>query len=73
MRINYDKSADAIYIRMKATKVKKTLKIQDGLLADVNRTGNVCGVEILNVSHWLPKRDRRIEIGKQKVSLPAFV
>ena len=72
MRISYDKSADAIYIRMKVAKVKKTLKIQEGLLADVDRTGNVCGVEILNVSRWLPKRERRIEIGKQRVSLPAL-
>ncbi len=72
MRISYDKSADAIYIRVKTAKVKKTLKIQDGLFADVDRTGKVCGLEILDVSHWLPKRDRLIEIGKERISLPAL-
>lgn len=72
MKIEYDKSADAAYIRFSSAKVKETIEIKEGLLADLDKNGNVRGLEILNFLRSLPKKERHIEIGKKKIFLPAF-
>lgn len=57
MIIEYDKIADAIYISLKKSKVDKTIKMKDRLLVDVDKKGNTIGIEILDVSHQLPKKN----------------
>ena len=55
MRIAFDQAADALYIQFQQGKhVKKTLKLQDGLLVDLDRSGRIFGIEILDVSHRMP-------------------
>ena len=50
MEIKYDKIADAMYIRIKKGVVKKTARFADLVLADMDKNGNVLGVEILGAS-----------------------
>ena len=50
MKVNYDKIADAVYIRLKNTKVKKTKEVSDRLVIDLDLKGDVVGIEVLNAS-----------------------
>jgi uncharacterized protein YuzE len=72
MRIEYDKSADAVYIRFTNARIKKTIKVKDGVFADLDKNGNIRGLEVLKFSRLMPKKERHIEIGKKKILLPAF-
>ena len=57
MKISYDKITDALYIKVKAAKTKKTKKIQINLLVDFDAKDNVLGVKILKASRWLESND----------------
>lgn len=69
MKINYDKIADALYISLSKSKVAKTVKLKDRLIVDVDKNGNVVGVEILDASSQISKSTKPTEI---KVKIPAF-
>lgn len=69
MKIQYDKLADAMYIYFKPGKVKKTVKISNRALVDVDKEGNIIGMEILNASRQIPKK----EIGKVYTGMPVCV
>lgn len=57
MEVTYDKEADAMYIRVKKGRVHKTLEISDTCIVDVDKKNTLLGVELLFVSHQLPKRE----------------
>ena len=64
MKINYDKTADAMYIRLKKGIVKKTIKMKDRLLVDVDKNGNILGMELLQASTQIPKKQiNTVELG----------
>ncbi len=48
MRNTYDKTADAMYLSFRTGKVFKTLRLEKKLLVDVDKKGNILGVELLN-------------------------
>lgn len=50
MKVQYDKSSDAKYIRLKRGKVAWTEREEDWLLFDYSLRGEVLGIEILNAS-----------------------
>jgi len=53
--VTFDERADALYIRFQPGKrVKKTVRLRDGLLVDLDRSGRIFGIEILDVSHRMP-------------------
>ena len=55
MDITFDEQADALYIQFQSGKhVKKTIKLRDGLLIDLDRAGRIFGIELLDVSHRMP-------------------
>ncbi len=56
MDINYDKEADAVYIRLKKGTVAKTKKIDDITLIDLDKTNDVLGMELLNASKRIPQK-----------------
>ncbi len=56
MKATYDKDADAMYIRVKKGKVHKTLEISDVILADVDKKGQVLGLDLLFVSSQMPRK-----------------
>jgi len=68
MKIEYDKKADAMYIRLNVGKVKKTLKIQDRLIVDVDKGGKILGIEVLDASSQIPKS----KLGFLEIGIPAF-
>lgn len=50
MKIDYDKKADAKYVRIKKGKISYTKEENDWLLFDCAKNGEVLGVEVLNAS-----------------------
>jgi len=48
MKISYDPKVDAMYIAFKKGKYDRTKKISDEILVDVNKEGDVLGLEILD-------------------------
>jgi len=68
MKIFYDKTADALYIYFKKGKVAKTKKITSRLLVDVDKKGSALGIEMLDVSRQLPKK----EIGRVYSEMPVY-
>ena len=58
MKANYDKIADALYLKVKKGIVKKTIKMNDLLLVDADKKGNIVGIEILNVSSQFSSRNK---------------
>ncbi|MCZ7385350.1 MAG: DUF2283 domain-containing protein [Candidatus Methanoperedens sp.] len=54
MNINYDKDADCLYIQFQQGKVKKTKKIEEGILVDLDDKGRIYGIEIVGVSERMP-------------------
>ncbi|MBI5064720.1 DUF2283 domain-containing protein [Candidatus Woesearchaeota archaeon] len=55
MKASYDPDADAAYIQLKEGKVNHTKKINDNTLLDVNKKGDVLGVELLFVKENKPR------------------
>ena len=47
MKIEYDKTARALYITVRKGKVKRTIKLKDSLLVDLDKGGEVLGIEML--------------------------
>ena len=69
MIIQYDNLVDALYIYFKKSKVAKTIKMKDRLLVDVDKNGSVIGIEVLDASEQMPKRN----ITEFSFKAPAFV
>ncbi|MBI4045072.1 MAG: DUF2283 domain-containing protein [Candidatus Diapherotrites archaeon] len=55
MRINFDKKADALYIRFSEEKYFESDELREGIILDLDKSGKVIGLEILDVSKNLPK------------------
>ena len=54
MNVSFDEKADALYIQFRKGRVAKTRKIQDGILVDVDESGRLFGIEVLDVSERIP-------------------
>jgi uncharacterized protein YuzE len=55
MKITLDKKADAMYIYLKDfKKAFKTEQVTDDTIVDMDRSGNVIGIELLSVSKRIP-------------------
>ena len=50
MNITYDKIADAVYMKVSPNPVSATTKLDDALIVDRDRSGNIVGFEILGAS-----------------------
>lgn len=50
MKITYDKKVDAKYVSIKKGKVFKTKSLNESIFYDVNKEGEVLGIEILDSS-----------------------
>ena len=56
MKATYDKVADAMYLRLKNGKVSRTRKFDNLLLVDMDKKGNILGIEMLDVSSQVSKQ-----------------
>lgn len=59
MKANYDKETDAMYIRLREGKIKGTVRVHDRLMVDLDAKGNTVGVEVLDASLQLSRKEVR--------------
>ncbi len=57
MKLEYDRRADAIYIRLKDADVASTRELEDNLIVDLDEHGKLVGIELLFVSDYLAPED----------------
>lgn len=50
MRIEYSKSADALYVYFKQAEVAKSKEIEEGVVVDFDSDGHLVGIEVLDAS-----------------------
>ena len=50
MKLEYDPTADALYVRLNENKILESEQVQPGIVLDFDESGKVVGVEILAVS-----------------------
>lgn len=58
MNINYDKVADAIYMTLRKGKVSRTVEMEDRLVVDLDKKGNILGIELLDAGNQLQRNMR---------------
>jgi len=56
MKATYDKIADAMYLRVKNGRVARTQKLNSRLLVDIDKKGNILGIEMLDVSSQISRQ-----------------
>jgi len=54
MRVTYDKEADAMYIKLTDEKFSKAKIMDKNTILNLDKDGNVIGVELLSVSKRMP-------------------
>ena len=54
MEISYDKEADAMYIEFRKGKFENNKVIDDFTIIDMDKKGNILGIELLDVSKRIP-------------------
>lgn len=57
MKSTYDKTADAMYITLRKGRVSYTVQLSDRMNADLDKSGNVLGVEILDASRQIGEKN----------------
>jgi len=70
MKINYDKTADAVYISLKKGSIKKTVHFSPLVNADLDKNGKILGIEILGASLKFSKNKTNI---KSNFSIPVSI
>jgi len=55
MEISYDKEADAMYIEFRKGEFSKNKKLDDFTILDLDRKGDILGIELLDASKRIPK------------------
>ena len=53
MKIEYSKSVDALYIRLREAKIADSKDIEEGVTVDLDENGHIVGLEILDASEKL--------------------
>jgi uncharacterized protein YuzE len=57
MKVHYDPTEDAMYIRLTESPYFESEEIQDGVLIDRDQNGDITGIELLDVSKKVPQLD----------------
>ena len=71
MKATYDKVADAMYFRFKTGKVARTKGLDDKLIVDLDRKGNILGLEILDASSQISKQNIASTVRSGKIPVAA--
>ena len=53
MKIEYSKSVDALYIRLREARINDSIDIEEGVTVDLDEKGHIVGIEILDASEKL--------------------
>jgi uncharacterized protein YuzE len=62
MRIRYDPSVDALYIRFKEGKIADSDEVAEGVILDTDADGGPMGLEILDASRILGGKKVNVEL-----------
>jgi uncharacterized protein YuzE len=62
MRIRYDPTLDALYIRFKEGQIQDSDEVADGVILDVDADGGPMGLEILDASRILGGKKVNVEL-----------
>ena len=54
MRITKSKSLNVGYVKLKNGKIIETLEIRPGILLDLDKNGEIIGIEVLSLSELAP-------------------
>jgi len=57
MRLEYDRQADAIYIRLRDSEIATTREVEENIIVDLDGAGKMVGIELLFVSDYLSPED----------------
>ena len=57
MKIEYDKTTDALYIQLREAYVDDNIDIEEGISIDVDEKRHIVGIEILDASKKLSLKD----------------
>jgi uncharacterized protein YuzE len=57
MKIEYSKSVDALYIRLREVQINDSLDIEEGVTVDLDEKGHIVGIEILDASEKMDITD----------------
>ena len=57
MKIEYDKTTDALYVQLKEAYVDDNIDIEEGVSIDVDEKRHIVGIEILDASKNLSLKD----------------
>ena len=57
MKLEYDRQADAIYIRLRDAEIATTRELDDHVIIDLDEGGRMVGIELLFVSDYLRPED----------------
>ncbi|OGG39955.1 hypothetical protein A2118_01250 [Candidatus Kaiserbacteria bacterium GWA2_50_9] len=55
MKITYDKIANAAYMTLRKGKVAKTVEMSESVIVDLDKKGNILGIEMLDASKQFPR------------------
>ena len=55
MKITFDKQADAVYIEFSDGEFASNKIIDEDTIIDLDKEGNILGIELLSVSRRIPK------------------
>lgn len=50
MKLKVDKENDSLYLRLDDSKIIESEEVQKGVVLDYNESGQVTGIELLNIS-----------------------
>ena len=57
MRIEYSKSVDALYIRLREAEIGDSIDIEEGVTIDLDGEGHIVGIEILDATEKMDISD----------------
>ncbi len=67
MKIHYDPRADALYLQFQTGAARRTKKVEEGVLVDLDANGRLSGIEIIGMKGRIPVP----ELGKILVAFPS--
>ena len=63
MKIDYDPDADAMNIKLRQGNIDRTIKIDENVLMDLDKSGEIINIEILFVKERNPGILKGLKIG----------
>ena len=61
MKMEYDKDADALYIKLKNGKIKSTMEVDENTIIDLDESNNIIGIEILFIKERNPNFIKKLQ------------